>query len=277
MRGSVRWLLVKLVGASFLAVACAPIAGTVAPGAALETASNTSIPIAGPEDNDTTTANASPSPATASGNIVLPIAEGAHRLILANRCNTTVWASDGNAMYLIAPNDRVQSSMPKGFGGRIWARNDCAVGATGAVACSIDIPLTWAEFKLDGYAGLDFYDVSLVDAFNLPLSITPEGGRGDCRVAACAQNLLLTCPDDLQTRDPKGQLIACLSGCAKHPSDAACCANSNATPATCPAPPTAAFFKKACPDAYSYAYDDGSSTRTCTGPTGYTVTFCPGA
>ncbi|GAA0186448.1 hypothetical protein LIER_33736 [Lithospermum erythrorhizon] len=34
------------------------------------------------------------------------------------------------------------------------------------------------------------------------------------------------------------------------------------------------LFKSACPKSYSYAYDDASSTFTCTGAD-YTITFCP--
>lgn len=39
---------------------------------------------------------------------------------------------------------------------------------------------------------------------------------------------------------------------------------------------SAALFKSACPDAYSYAYDDVRSTYTCGDPNpDYTITFCP--
>ncbi|BAF26073.1 Os10g0147200, partial [Oryza sativa Japonica Group] len=38
------------------------------------------------------------------------------------------------------------------------------------------------------------------------------------------------------------------------------------------------FFKAACPRAYSYAYDDSTSTFTCAaGATDYAITFCPAA
>uniref|UniRef100_M8CBJ1 Thaumatin-like protein n=1 Tax=Aegilops tauschii TaxID=37682 RepID=M8CBJ1_AEGTA len=35
------------------------------------------------------------------------------------------------------------------------------------------------------------------------------------------------------------------------------------------------FFKSACPRAYSYAYDDSTSTFTCAAGTNYAITFCP--
>jgi hypothetical protein len=52
------------------------------------------------------------------------------------------------------------------------------------------------------------------------------------------------------------------------------------------AEPWVAFLKNACPTAYSFAFDDNTSTFTCSTPasptlsnpnsTGYTITFCPG-
>ncbi|PQQ10729.1 Glucan endo-1 3-beta-glucosidase [Prunus yedoensis var. nudiflora] len=37
-------------------------------------------------------------------------------------------------------------------------------------------PATLAEFNIPAGGGQDFYDVSLVDGFNLPMSVTPQGG-----------------------------------------------------------------------------------------------------
>lgn len=48
-------------------------------------------------------------------------------------------------------------------------------------------------------------------------------------------------------------------------------------PSCCPPTPFSLAFKAACPDAYSYAYDDQTSTFTCTSakaPQGYEVLFC---
>jgi hypothetical protein len=42
------------------------------------------------------------------------------------------------------------------------------------------------------------------------------------------------------------------------------------------AQPWAAFVKNACPRAYSFPYDDATSTFTCAAPPGYVITFCPG-
>lgn len=37
-------------------------------------------------------------------------------------------------------------------------------------------PATLAEFQLAGFGGKDFYDISLVDGYNLPMRITPVAG-----------------------------------------------------------------------------------------------------
>ncbi|MBN2443181.1 MAG: carbohydrate-binding protein, partial [Spirochaetales bacterium] len=44
------------------------------------------------------------------------------------------------------------------------------------------------------------------------------------------------------------------------------------TPATCPPTSYSNWFKSTCPDAYSYAYDDTTSTYTCTGAS-YTINW----
>ncbi|MGI4329182.1 thaumatin family protein, partial [Klebsiella pneumoniae] len=46
------------------------------------------------------------------------------------------------------------------------------------------------------------------------------------------------------------------------------------TPDTCKPSSYSELFKSACPHAYSYAYDDKTSTFTCAGAD-YHITFCP--
>ncbi|KHN12734.1 Pathogenesis-related protein 5 [Glycine soja] len=52
-----------------------------------------------------------------------------------------------------------------------------------------------------------------------------------------------------------------------------CCTGDHNTPQTCPPTHYSEIFKNACPTAYSYAYDDASSTCTCSG-SDYRITFC---
>ena len=53
-----------------------------------------------------------------------------------------------------------------------------------------------------------------------------------------------------------------------------CCAGAHNSSATCPPFAYSRIFKAACPSAYSYAYDDTSSTFTCHGED-YAIWFCP--
>ena len=51
-------------------------------------------------------------------------------------------------------------------------------------------PATVAEWTLQGAGNLDYYDVSLVDGYNLPMKITNNVG---CNVASCGVDLGPNC------------------------------------------------------------------------------------
>ena len=98
----------------------------------------------------------------------------------------------------------------------------------------------------------------------------PTGGRGDgrykCTTAACTRNLNPGCPNDLKVRD------GCKSSCLAYNRDDYCCRGSFNDPNVCTSSPSAAYFKSNCPGAYSYAYNDGTSTFTCEN-TDYEIIF----
>jgi hypothetical protein len=142
-------------------------------------------------------------------------------------------------------------------------------------------PASLAEFTLDGAGGSDFYDVSYVDGFNLPMIITTSNTPSSsdpyrCGNAGCPTDVNATCPSELQKKDAGGKVIACMSPCLAFHTDQYCCAGAYNTPQTCD--PTkwpvnyAQIFKKACPSAYSYPYDDPTSTFTCQN-CNYQITF----
>jgi hypothetical protein len=127
-----------------------------------------------------------------------------------------------------------------------------------------------AEFSLRGFNGLDFFDVSLVDGFNLPLLVVPS--RQNCTSTGCVADLNESCPSELRvTTSTEGKTAACMSACQVTKLSMFCCTSN----ATCKPSLYSQFFKNACPQAYSYAYDDQTSTFTCAS-TDYQVTFCPG-
>lgn len=200
-----------------------------------------------------------------------------------------------------APFTAVSFPVPDNWkAGRIWGRRDCDFdidpGPTcisgwclGGLQCDPHQgtgvpPASVAEWTLQGDGFLDFYDVSLVDGYNLPMRIT---NSGNCPIADCPVDLGPPCPPAIQGPfDSTGFPVGCKSACAANldgnPTNSPnCCSGSFDTAATCPNSGVAYywFFKGNCPNAYAYAFDESSGTAlwTCDSNLNvdYTLTFCP--
>lgn len=189
--------------------------------------------------------------------------------------------------FLLAPQASNSINIPAPWSGRVWARfqcsndggrfhcnsGDCGSGQVTCNGAGAVPPATLVEFTLADASSKDFYDVSLVDGFNLPVSVVPQGGG--CPTTNCPVDINARCPPELAIRDGSGGTIGCKSACVAFNRPEYCCTGDHSTPATCPPTNYSKFFKNFCPNAYSYAYDDRSSTFTChTGPN-YLITFCP--
>ncbi|RWV77212.1 hypothetical protein GW17_00061994 [Ensete ventricosum] len=130
---------------------------------------------------------------------------------------------------------------------------------------------------------MDYYDVSLVDGYNLAMLVVPQGGSGGggCGSAGCVADLNGVCPSDLRvvlragTGASESESVACKSACDAFGSPQYCCSGAYSNPNTCKPSSYSQFFKNACPKAYSYAFDDATSIFTCSSA-GYRITFCPG-
>ena len=108
----------------------------------------------------------------------------------------------------------------------------------------------------------------------------PSGGSPPnywCKNPSCVSDLNAACPNELKKKNSAGQVVGCLSACEKFKTDQYCCRGAHSTPQTCKSRNWPvnypAMFKKACPMAYSYAYDDSTSTYFCRN-TNYIVQFC---
>ncbi|KAJ8946576.1 hypothetical protein NQ318_008306 [Aromia moschata] len=137
-------------------------------------------------------------------------------------------------------------------------------------------PATLVEITLKGAQGLDFYDISLVDGFNnLASGGQGDGGQYSCKRAACGSPINSKCPNELRVNH-NNQVVGCRSACLAFNTDQYCCRGSHNQPHTCRSSDWLhnypAFFKRECPDAYSYAYDDRRSTFTCRASK-YLITF----
>lgn len=84
-------------------------------------------------------------------------------------------------------------------------KGTCLTGDCGGVlncnGAGGDPPASLAEITLNGANGDDFYDISLVDGYNLPLSMTPSDGTGTCGAPGCTSNLNSNCPSALQVNN----------------------------------------------------------------------------
>ncbi|EPS73012.1 hypothetical protein M569_01746, partial [Genlisea aurea] len=212
-----------------------------------------------------------------------------------NNCPYTIWPATvtggGPAIttgFELPPQAAKTLNVPPNWSGRVWSRYQCSNSGgsgfrcgsgdcgSGQIECNSKggiPPATLVEFTLGGYGGNDFYDVSLVDGFNLPVSV--QSRRGGCPSTSCPTDINARCPGSLAVKDPNGGTIGCKSACLAFGSPQYCCTPPYGSPATCGPSSYSKIFKGFCPQAYSYAFDDKTSTFTC--PTGgdYLITFCP--
>ncbi|XP_044488434.1 pathogenesis-related thaumatin-like protein 3.5 isoform X2 [Mangifera indica] len=213
----------------------------------------------------------------------------ARRIIIVNVCKETVWPGifawgdyDGGEGFALKPGLSNFYNASDKWSGRIWARTGCSFSnstsscQTGGCGPSINCtgpgskPVTIAEFTLS--PDIDFYDVSLVDGFNVPILIQPLSGKGNCSRAGCDGDLRQSCSDDLAVKDT-GKVIGCRSACDKFNTDDYCCRGMYGELGSCSPSNYSRSFKKVCPAASSYAFDSNSSVITCSG-TDYVVAFC---
>lgn len=165
---------------------------------------------------------------------------------VTNSCSKKVWPGlegllDGTPLakeltgFVLEPNESKDIIFDKTLtSGRVWARTGCEEkdGAfkclsgdcgTGELTCNGlggTSPATLAEFTLDDGAD-DFYDISNVDGYNLPVSMVPLNYSDtskstedafNCKSVSCSMDAK-TCPPELQAVDNQGNVV-CYSLCA---------------------------------------------------------------
>jgi len=239
--------------------------------------------------------------AAGSAQAVSAVANGSRTVTFASKVKQTIWvAASPDASHPMArtgwvlrPGHSVTITVPNHWNGRFWGRTGCVFHAGRGHCATGDcdgkfqcpgygsIPATLAEYNLDAWDNLDFYDVSMVDGSNLPMYIYPTSGQASkkvskngCVSAGCTKPV--ACPSALKI-DYRGKYVACESACAKLGGDQYCCRGKWAPRARCnPAKwPVnyAAVFKRAEPYAYSYVDDDATSVYVCTGRCNYQIVF----
>jgi len=244
---------------------------------------------------------ASAPPASAPAPAQAAAASGSRLVTFVSKVTQTIWVAaspDPNhpmtaTGWVLPAGQSVTITVPDKWNGRFWGRTGCAF-TNGVGRCQTGdcggrfqctgygaIPATLAEYDMNAWDGLDFYDVSMVDGANLPMYINITAGqtrdkisRTGCGPAGCTTSV--DCPSTLQVK-AGGVAVACESACAKLGGDQYCCRGAWAPRSQCD--PTkwpvdyAAVFKKAEPYAYSYVDDDATSVYTCKGRCNYQITF----
>lgn len=226
-----------------------------------------------------------------------------HEFRFKNNCQFTIWpgiygqsTTPLNGGFELNPGKSESMAIARGWHGKIWARQgcdangQCITGDCGrGIQCrgaDTQAPVTVASFALDDWGGIDYYEITLINGFNLPMQITPIEGTFqkisfayyNCAKLDCLNDVITSCPDGLAVRvnDTK---VACKSSCAAYSDDKHCCRGSFGTASTCiPTDWTinsAELFKTACPSAITYNYDN-ITTFMCVGNpiTGYEIAFC---
>ncbi|KAF8271231.1 thaumatin family-domain-containing protein [Lactarius quietus] len=199
-------------------------------------------------------------------------------ITVTNKCPYTIWPAlytdsvtplNQPTGWIAIPSSSVSLNVPDNWSvGRIWGRRDCNFttnsgpdscldgGCPGGLLCTGQgqSPVTVAEFALSTDTSVpDYYDVSLVHGFNLPMRID---NNGDCSVSECSVDLGAKCPTPLQEPyKPAGFSTGCNSACnaglAADPSnDPNCCTGKYDDPETCTAKGVQfySYFKSNCPD-----------------------------
>mmetsp|Transcript_19836 Transcript_19836/g.40114 ORF Transcript_19836/g.40114 Transcript_19836/m.40114 type:complete len:394 (+) Transcript_19836:80-1261(+) len=273
-------------------------------------------------------------PLTGTKTCAAPGFVGDHIFYFENKCNYTIHVGAMPPLvkeggWELPAYERQEVIVPQGFQGRFWPRTHCYFDHLGKGSCLTGDcgsglqcmgmggtpPASLAEFNLDAPApwtqmggNIDWYDVSLVDGYNVPVSIFPiketvqhdpcsqTPGR-DCADAICLTDLNPMCPKSLRhtmhssakTLPPNKlfphdnfkadkSTIGCKSACTTFGDPKYCCSAGFSTPDACPPTDYSKIFKNACPGAYSYAYDDATSLFTCRSSlkkaSSYTVQFC---
>ncbi|KAI9083676.1 hypothetical protein K1719_034377 [Acacia pycnantha] len=211
-----------------------------------------------------------------------------------NKCNYTVWPGISSAAgnndnplsttgFVLKTGESRIISAPTSWNGRFWGRTKCTQDSTGRnFSCLTGdcgsgklecqgragtLPVTLIEFSVGQTQGLDFYDVSLIDGFNVPVAVVPRGGCGACKSTYCLADMISLCPSELRVMNKDGKVVACKGPCEADGSSQTC-GNNPSAPSS-----YAQLFKSVCQRAYSYPQDDQLSTFTCKGAD-YNITFC---
>lgn len=271
-------------------------------------------------------------------------------IVVTNNCEDTLWpgiatqagTGPGTGGFELAVGDSKKLWVSPEWQGRVWGRTNCTVNGDscscttgdcfGKLSCEFSgaTPATLAEFNLAGGVNGDqtFYDISLVDGYNIPIGINYIPAKNTTFIppnltnCACVatpgwlhthnttgtfytnssypvpletqetdKSLRRWCPWPLLAFPPtkpgdgiypypddkvrRPDFSPCKSACAATGSDKECCVGKYHDPKICKPSLYSKSAKAMCPDAYSFAFDDQTSTFIIPKGGGWEVVMCP--
>ncbi|PWA81231.1 Thaumatin [Artemisia annua] len=120
-----------------------------------------------------------------------------------NKCRYTVWPG------ILGQPGRTGCNF-NGSSPTSYATADCGTGQIECNGAGATPPATIAEFTLGSSTMTqNFYDVSLVDGYNIQMIVEVNSGSGDCATTGCVDDLNQRCPPELRVAGGAGCRSAC--------------------------------------------------------------------
>ncbi|EIN09642.1 Osmotin thaumatin-like protein [Punctularia strigosozonata HHB-11173 SS5] len=142
-------------------------------------------------------------------------------ITVVNHCSSAVDpgffpAANNGALggFALAAGASQAVTLPSGYSGRAWGRTGCddagvctTGSCSGGVNCTAPAAAgpTLAQFTINGFSNLDFFNPGVADGFNIPVTITPGAG---CSTAA------VTCSNAAGAGNGCGATSTCPTGTA---------------------------------------------------------------
>ncbi|EOA26711.1 hypothetical protein CARUB_v10022795mg [Capsella rubella] len=224
---------------------------------------------------------------------------------IENNCDSIIWPASYSYQGSLETNgfrlekgQRRTIKATSSWVGQIWGRTLCSTNSssvfscvtgdcgTGKIECNKTVVepfmsatlATLAEFNLAATPedGENYYDVSVIYGYNLPLRVTPENQK--CKPIKCVVDIDKKCPSELILNDSSNNPSACETPCQQNELPELCCVGLYVDedirgPENCNRTIYSKTFNHECRDAYSYAYDN--KYFTCPGSSNFVITFCP--
>jgi hypothetical protein len=186
--------------------------------------------------------------------LALIAGSSARQFIFKNKCNYNIWVgaqgipTPAEGGFFMGPGaERSVEVDNKLVAGRFWPRTNCKQ-VNGKLQCMTgqcyiaanqyvddgtkcnpanggQPPYTIAEMTLQLPPFTDYYDLSLVDGYTVPMKMYPTPGNSgtrltndnskfNCGTSTCAGFDYSRCPNELKLTNDQGEVIACMSICS---------------------------------------------------------------